>query len=1079
VGLGEDGACGLFKNFELTDYAAPPTAPVITESPQNVTAGVGQTASFWVNANGSPTPSCQWYTNSVGGFTNAIVGATNFNYTTPVLTTLYNGLQYSVVLTNVSGSVTSAPAALTVVNQNPTVYSAEKGADTSHAIVVFSEAVDATTGLNPLNYTVNNGVTVSSASYGTTSNSVVLTTSTQSTNYLYKLTVQNVNDLFGNTVANTTVPLLPAGLAIYLRADSGLVFDNGGNVAEWIDQTTNGNNAVQYIGGPSVRPAPSQISGLGSASAVNFTSGSLSSGDYLTAPTSSSLALTNSMTIYAVANVADLNNNREIVSKTVGSIAAPYDYYLNSGTGTEVLGRGNGQNSGTYTGTTGATPTAAQVYSVTASLIGTNGASTNGAETVTHFLNGIASGSGTLTVGAPSYVADIGHPLFVGGRSDLGQWMNGEVGEVMIYNGVLSPVDRTNVDNYLGIKYCAYTKTLDLPATLTTSNGYAVTYNFAANQGSAHLSFQWQENGTNIPGATGPSYTTPILSSADSGWTFDVEVVFFDGTTTNSTTNTLTVLTTPPFVAAAGIALWNTNNVVVQFNEAVDPTTATVVGNYSLAPVGTVLSAAMGDQPNKVILTATTAWNANPGYYTVTASNVKDLYGNIIAPAATSVGLYPAGVALWVRANSGVITNVSIIPTDFASSVYQWNDLSGNGNNLQADSQYNAWPITPCDPYLTNDAAGRPVVYFNGSDHTTLNTNWGDALIALDYNQIGTPGSLLLRITGDMSIVVAASFTNSSVASFSGAQGEIIAKTGIETATTIDGNQSGPFDYHVASTGDTLLRGTGTSNGSSSGTAGPAAGNPNIIAVTQAGTVVSHYLDNNLVNSGTITAATADAGQPVFVGCRGDWYHYNAEKLTGNIYELVLVGSALSSNDVASLSSYLAAEYNVPIGTNSYPAITTQPVAVTNVYQSTTLTVVAGVSGNLLAYQWYATNNVPVAGQTSATLVIPNIQTTNAYYLVVTNSFGSAISAKVVVNVIPVNTSPTNIMFSVNGGTNLQMSWPTDHTGWQLQAQTNSLAAGLNTNWVKVANSTSTNLVNIPIVRTNGSAFFRLVFPPQ
>jgi hypothetical protein len=52
-----------------------------------------------------------------------------------------------------------------------------------------------------------------------------------------------------------------------------------------------------------------------------------------------------------------------------------------------------------------------------------------------------------------------------------------------------------------------------------------------------------------------------------------------------------------------------------------------------------------------------------------------------------------------------------------------------------------------------------------------------------------------------------------------------------------------------------------------------------------------------------------------------------------------------------------------------------------------------------------------------------------------------------------------------------------DHTGWQLQSQTKSLAVGLSTNWVNVTGSVQTNLVAMPVNTTNGVVFFRLVRP--
>lgn len=81
---------------------------------------------------------------------------------------------------------------------------------------------------------------------------------------------------------------------------------------------------------------------------------------------------------------------------------------------------------------------------------------------------------------------------------------------------------------------------------------------------------------------------------------------------------------------------------------------------------------------------------------------------------------------------------------------------------------------------------------------------------------------------------------------------------------------------------------------------------------------------------------------------------------------------------------------------------------------------------------------------------------------------------------VTVNASSTNVVFSATNG-QMTLSWPLDHTGWELQAQTNSdLTVGLTTtNWVDVTGSTTTNLVNIPINVTNGSVFYRLVYPPQ
>jgi hypothetical protein len=68
-------------------------------------------------------------------------------------------------------------------------------------------------------------------------------------------------------------------------------------------------------------------------------------------------------------------------------------------------------------------------------------------------------------------------------------------------------------------------------------------------------------------------------------------------------------------------------------------------------------------------------------------------------------------------------------------------------------------------------------------------------------------------------------------------------------------------------------------------------------------------------------------------------------------------------------------------------------------------------------------------------------------------------------------------MNTANAAGQLQISWPADHTGWQLQSQTNSLAVGLSSNWVNVSSSAQTNQAPVPVNVTNGAVFFRLVRP--
>ncbi len=961
VGIGADAAQGYFQQFTLTDVLMRQGAPTIVEQPPNRTAQVGQTATFWVGVtNDYPSAAYQWMTNNgIGGPTNAVAGATNAFYTTPTLDMSYNGLNYSVTITNANGSTNSAAAVLTVVSGPPTVYSVTKTASVTNLVVAFSKAVDAT-GLNPANYTLTPaGVSVVSASYGSASNNVILTTSTLNTNTGYSLNVQNVQDLFGNAMSASTNAVLPAGLVLFMRADSGVVLDANNNVVQWLDQTTNGNNASQFFGVPSVgllgsaaRPGTNIINN--GQPSLDF--GNLGSGvnllHWLQAPSSPSLeSATTDTTMYAMAKFYTTAGN-DLFNKTWGNLPAPFDWDPNSG---ENVQYGNGFNNAPASGV-GASISVNTPY-VLASMLSfppENGLATNN---FNFWLNGAANGTGAIrpVTGNPSGIYDGKTPLWIGGRSDLqaaNPKMRGQIAEIMLFNKTLSDGDRAIVDNYLGKKYFTFVITTDLPASTTSSNGFAVTYTFVAGAGSAHgFSFQWQENGTNIPGATNSTYTTPILAPSDNGDTFDVQVTLPNGSFVYSTTNTLTVLNVPPYVTWAGITIWNTNQIIMTFDEAVDPVTATTGANYSLNNGASVFSAAMGDAPNKVVLTTSPlTFNANPGFYSLTVQNVKDLFGNSIVTASTAVGLYP-NAALWVRSDTSVITN--------ASGVSEWDDLSGNSppNNLQT--------ISTLEPQLIIDANSRPAIHF-----VSANTNEMDAFT-----------SQSLAITGDMSIIAVMNFATLA----SGTSGDIVSKTGSGGQKNI----AAPFDYYVGA-GASLYRGNGgalgngISYGNFTATSAPATNSLHILVASDLGNTVHHFIDGRsagigLLSSGYQEANDADVGNDVTIGTRAD----GINRLTGDFYELIIASTAMTTSDAAAISSYLAAKYNIVL----------------------------------------------------------------------------------------FNSNPTNIVVS-SSLNQITLSWPIDHTGWQLQS--NSVGLQATNAWFPVSGSTLTNQLTITPDANQTNVFYRL-----
>ena len=85
------------------------------------------------------------------------------------------------------------------------------------------------------------------------------------------------------------------------------------------------------------------------------------------------------------------------------------------------------------------------------------------------------------------------------------------------------------------------------PSDRTVTAGQAATFSVTAT-GTGPLAYQWQKNGTNIPGASSGSYTTPATTTGDSGSTFRAVV----SNTAGSATSNAATLTVNPAGGGSG-----------------------------------------------------------------------------------------------------------------------------------------------------------------------------------------------------------------------------------------------------------------------------------------------------------------------------------------------------------------------------------------------------------------------------------------------------------------------------------------------------------------------------------------------
>jgi hypothetical protein len=192
----------------------------------------------------------------------------------------------------------------------------------------------------------------------------------------------------------------------------------------------------------------------------------------------------------------------------------------------------------------------------------------------------------------------------------------------------------------------------------------------------------------------------------------------------------------------------------------------------------------------------------------------------------------------------------------------------------------------------------------------------------------------------------------------------------------------------------------------------------------------------------------------------------------------VYVGLALTSHNSSSLGTATFDNVTVQPG---WPVAPAAPVGLTA--KASDGSVALNWSASATATNYFIKRSTTsgsgyTSAATNASLAFTNTGLANGtlYYFVVSAVNASGEST----NSTQVSARPTSsasvAMNASNAAGQLQISWPADHTGWQLQSQTNNLDVGLGTNWINVSASAQTNQMTLPINAT-GSVFFRLVRP--
>jgi Putative Ig domain/Immunoglobulin domain/Immunoglobulin I-set domain len=174
------------------------TAPSINTQPVNQTVTAGQTATFSVVATGTAPLSYQWNKNGA-----AISGAVSSTYTTPAATSSDNGAQFTLLVSNSAGSVTSTAATLTVnatavapaITTQPANQTVTAGQTATFSVVA--------TGTPPLSYQwQKNGANVTGATSPTYTTAA---TTTADSGAKFDVVVSNTAGTVTSTSATLTV----------------------------------------------------------------------------------------------------------------------------------------------------------------------------------------------------------------------------------------------------------------------------------------------------------------------------------------------------------------------------------------------------------------------------------------------------------------------------------------------------------------------------------------------------------------------------------------------------------------------------------------------------------------------------------------------------------------------------------------------------------------------------------------------------------------------------------------------------------------------------------------------------------
>jgi len=422
-------------------------------------------------------------------------------------------------------------------------------------------------------------------------------------------------------------------------------------------------------------------------------------------------------------------------------------------------------------------------------------------------------------------------------------------------------------------------------------------------------------------------------------------------------------------------------------------------------------------------------------------------------PSATRATLRPAAGFL--------ATNVAAVKLDFSSPASEngycgYAEIQIFGIPVSPAVQVNTWPVTAADvvggsiAFTASIAAANPLAYqwqVVRSGVTNVLAGATNTTLTLTNLQLADTGSYQLRGSNSSGVAVSAPgvLTVSSVpAAVNNLVTAFAAQTGLGSAVTnfVPTWSVAPGSLIAGQTPSSV--GGGSFNLYYTGT---------IPALTDGTFGWLNYWPSVGSSPTEVTCGTVvdGAGQSVTYTLTGSASGYTLTNI------VVYGGWGDAGRDQQAYTVYYskvgAATTFLPLSTVSY-----NPVNPTGVQSATraTLTPVNGIlATNVAAVKFDFTTPAPENGYCGYSEICLYGRPT-----------------------VVVATNPPSLTLQATANT-LTLSWPSDHTGWRLQAQTNDATQGLGTNWVDVVGATATNQMTLPVDPANAGVFYRLFYQPN